>query len=166
MPRYCFDTSGLSHPHETMPEDIHDSMWNSIKRFIADGNIAVNTEIFDEMVHIDGGLGDFIASTKATIVLEVGGQWDWNSYLGHTTRMQNDYRRYISEFNGGSKRTVGLNDISIIALAKTLNLPLVSMESRVRDPNSNKRRIPDICDMERVSHLTFIEFLRTEGQRF
>jgi hypothetical protein len=53
--------------------------------------------------------------------------------------MQDDYRRYISEFNNNRKDTVGLNDISIIALGRTLNLPVVSMETLVKDEKSTKR---------------------------
>jgi hypothetical protein len=56
-----------------------------------------------------------------------------------------------------------LNDMSIIALAKCLELPVVSMETRIIDLNSSsKRRIPNICDAEGIVHHTFNEFLRTE----
>ena len=55
-----------------------------------------------------------------------------------------------------------LNDISIVALAKTLNLPVVHMESWVPEDNQTKRRIPNICALEGVAHLRFNEFLRAE----
>jgi hypothetical protein len=77
--------------------------------------------------------------------------------------MQDDYRQYISDFNGGSKGTVCLKDVSIVALGKTLGLPVVSMESLVRDQNSSKRRIPNICNMDGVAHKTFSEFCRLEN---
>ena len=70
----------------------------------------------------------------------------------------------ISEYNGNRKGTVGLNDISIVALAMTLRLPLVSMEKpNVYQPSAKKMRIPDVCKVEGVNHLTFNEFLRAEG---
>ena len=53
--------------------------------------------------------------------------------------------------------------MSIIALAKTLELPVLSMETRVRDSNSKKRKIPNICDEEGVPHIIFNDFLRNEG---
>ena len=28
MKKYAFDTSGISNPLESMPEDIHESLWN------------------------------------------------------------------------------------------------------------------------------------------
>lgn len=70
----------------------------------------------------------------------------------------------ISEYNGNRKSTAGLNDISIIALAMTLGLPLISMETQnVYQPSQKKMRIPDVCAAEGVLHLTFNDFLRAEG---
>lgn len=164
MKKYCFDTSGLSNPLETMPEDIHESLWRQIRERIEGGMIAVTAEIYEEMTHIPGITGDCIRGNEPALVLEVGEEeWDWHAYVNETTRMQDDYRQYISDFNGGSKGTVCLKDISIIALAKTLRLPVVSMESLVRDHNSSKRRIPNICNMDGVVHKTFSEFCRLEN---
>ena len=59
---------------------------------------------------------------------------------------------------------MGLNDISIIALAKATGLPLVSMESSTGN-SAKRKRIPDICDLEEVAHLTFNDFLRRAGIR-
>ena len=81
--------------------------------------------------------------------------------------MQVDHKDFISEFTGGSARTICLNDLTIIALAKTLGLPLVSMERLVsEEPGSKKRRIPNICNAEGVKHLAFNNFLRREGLSF
>lgn len=166
MKRYCCDTSGLSNPLEMMPEDIHQSLWHRISRFIKAGSLAVTSEIYDEMVHLPGSIGDCIRANKAAMVLEVGEPgWNWNAYVSHGVRMQDDYKEYISEYNGGSKKTVGLNDISIIALGKTLSLPVISMESLV-PLTSNKRRIPNICDADGVQHKTFSDFLRAESFKF
>jgi hypothetical protein len=75
--------------------------------------------------------------------------------------MNMEHHKFISEYNGGSKKTVGLNDMSVIALAKSLGLPLVSMEVSVQS-SSVKRRIPDVCAIEAVEHLSFSDFLRKE----
>lgn len=167
MVKYCFDTSGLSTPHEQTPPDIHVSMWANIRTFIADGHVAITQEIFDEMIHIDGGLGDFINGCKNVILYEVGtDNWDWETYLGHTTRMQEDYRQFISEFIGGSKKTVCLNDLSIIALAQTLGVPVLSMEAKIPEGNPTKKRIPNICEIEGIVHVDIREFLRAEGYTF
>ncbi|HEY5069993.1 MAG TPA: hypothetical protein VII37_09385 [Candidatus Acidoferrum sp.] len=64
----------------------------------------------------------------------------------------------------GRAGTVGVNDISIIALAKTLNLPVVSMESAVNNDASMKRRIPDI--LEDVQQMYFSDYCRAEGLKF
>jgi hypothetical protein len=167
MKKYCFDTSGISNPLESMPEDIHESAWKKIKGCIEDGMFAVTTEIYEEMTHITGTVGDCIRNNQDALVLEVGeGEWDWSTYIKHVTRMQDAHRQFISDFNNNRKGTVCLNDLSIIALAKTLEIPVVSMESEVRNDASQKRRIPDICKLESVEHLLFSDFCRREGLRF
>lgn len=165
MADWCFDTSGLSNPYGAMPEDIHQTLWRRIREFLASGHVAVTKEIFDEMLLIDGGLGDYIGGIKDTVLREVNNDgWDWRQYIGHTKRTQGAYRQFISEFNLGVRSTIGLNDLSIICLAKTLGWPVVSMEKTTRD-SPNKRRIPDICELEGVRHCTFSDFLRGEGIR-
>lgn len=166
MPKYCVDTSGLSHPYEEIPEDIHETLWKRVRDTIAAGHVAVTQEIFDEIVHIQGGLGDYLKQRKALILYEIQkGNWNWQEYVKHATRMQVDHKEYIREFCGGSPKTVCLNDISIVALAKTLRLPVLSMEKRV-EKNAKKRHIPDICDAEGVPHLSFNDFCRKEGFKF
>lgn len=167
MKRYCFDTSGITNPLETMPQDIHESMWRKIESILASGDVAVNREIYDEMVHIEGSVGDCIRANASQLVLEIQDNgWDWQTYLAHVTSMQATYQQYISEYNNDRKNTVCLNDISIIALAKTLGLPLVQMEFRSAQPSNTKKRIPSVCDNENVLHYTFSEFLRLEKVKF
>ena len=97
--------------------------------------------------------------------MEVGEDWDWGSYIDHCNKMEDDHHDFISEFTGGSKKTVGLTDISIIALAKTLNIPVVSMEKPVSN-QSQKLHIPDVCKLQKVDHVTFSEFCRKENLKF
>jgi hypothetical protein len=166
MPKYCVDTSGLSHPYEEIPEDIHSSLWTSVRNIIAGGHVAVTQEIFNEAVNIRGGLGAYLNGNKAIILYELQkGNWNWQGYVGTAAKMQIDHKPFIREFCGGSPKTVCLNDISIIALAKTLNLPVLSMEKTVAK-NAKKRHIPDICAAEGVPHLSFNEFCRREGFKF
>jgi hypothetical protein len=103
--KYCFDTSGISNPLETMPEDIHESMWQDFKeKCLKAGIIAVTQEIHDEMVQIYGTVGQCIKDNKESLLMEVGGDWDWNTYIDHVNRMGDDHKEFISEYNGGSKK--------------------------------------------------------------
>jgi len=116
------------------------------------------------MTHIPGSIGDCIRNNEAKLVLEVEQDgWDWRTYVEHVARMQLAYENVISEYNGNRKDTVGLNDISIIALAKTLGLPVVSMEATLKQVSEKKKRIPEICALEGVAHYDFSEFLRKAG---
>ena len=163
MKRYCVDTSGFSNPLETMPEDIHSSLWDGIYSLIEEGIFATTPEIYDELVLIDGHITKVIAGNKGSIVLEIHNPaWNWQGYVSHSTRMNQEHHAFISEYNGGSPKTVGLNDMTIIALAKTLELPLISMES-IAAPSTAKKRIPDICKLEGIEHFSFNDFLRAEG---
>lgn len=162
MKAYCIDTSGLSNPLVNMPEDIYATLWKTISGIVVAGRFAVTTEIYDELTHMPGDIGDCVRGNRAALRLEVGDAgWDGVTYLGHTSRMQVDYARVISENNGNRKGTVGINDLSIIALARTLGLPVVSMEALL-PPNATWKRIPNICAYEGVEHLTFNDFLRRE----
>jgi len=53
--------------------------------------------------------------------MEVGDNWDWGTYIDHVNAMEDAHHDFISEYCGGSKKPC-LNDISIIALAKTLDV--------------------------------------------
>lgn len=168
MPKFCIDTSGLSHPHENIPEDIHASLWDAVRAMLANGDGAVTKEIFDEICLIDGGLGEYVTGQKSKVLFEVGaGQWDWETYIAHNVRMQDDHKQWISEYTTKSPKTICLNDITIIALGKTLGLPVLSMEALVpEDVGSKKRRIPNICKAEGVAHVTFNDFCRTQNYKF
>lgn len=166
MKRYCFDTCGISNPVGNLPDDIYEPIWRGVIRVIEDGAIAVTTEIYDEMHgSIRGLVGECIDANRAKLLLEIGDDtWDYGAYISIVTAMQLRHHAFIREYAGG-KRTVGLADISIVALAKTLRLPVVSMESSAG--NSPKRKkIPDICALEQVEHLDFNAFLRREGIGF
>lgn len=166
MKKYCFDTSAISNPLETMPEDIHTSLWAEVRARIAAGIFAVTREIFDEMAHIQGATGECIRANELNLLLEVNDRsWPFERYIEHAARMQIDHARFIRENLGDRRGTVGINDISIIALGKCLGLPVVSMEKRKAHQNGKLRQIPDICDSEGICHMTFNEFLRAEWIR-
>ncbi len=164
MKKYCFDTSGISNPVENQPDDLYGPIWRQVITVIEAGAIAVTTEIYEE-IHgsIRSMVGEYIDANRHLLVLEIeNGSWDDAAYATVATDMQLLHHDFISEYNHNRDGTVGLNDISIIALAKALKLPLVSMESSATG-SPVRRRIPDVCQIEKVEHLTFNEFLRREG---
>lgn len=164
--RYCLDTCGFSNPLELMPDDIHRTLWDGVKARIEAGTLCWNTEIAVELASIPGEVGQCLVDCRDEMCLEVGvGDWDYAGYLAHVERMRVTYEGVISEYNANRKRTVGLNDISIIALAKTLNLPLLQEEKPTRTNQSStiRMKIPDVCSAEDVKFISFNDFLRAEG---
>jgi len=149
-----------------MPEDIHTVIWSRVSDCVKKGMFAVTTEIYEELEHLPGQIGTCIKENKTVLQFEIEDEkWDWKTYLEHVERMRKTYADIISENNGNRKHTVGLSDISIIALAKTLGLPVISSEKKLASAQDSKKRqkIPDICDKEGVLHMSFNEFLRAEG---
>lgn len=164
MKKYCLDTSGLSTPLEFMPEDIHPTIWAKVGELVASGTFASTVEIYEELKHLPGPIGECLKDNAANIQMEVEEDWDWQTYLTHYEEMKVRHQDVISEYNGNRKGTIGLNDLTIIALAKTLGLPVVSSEKKTSvDQDSGKRqKIPDICAKEGVVHLSFNDLLRAE----
>jgi hypothetical protein len=168
MKKYCLDTSGLSNPLEFMPEDIHPTIWAKVAALVTDGTFAVTVEIYEELQHLPGPIGDCIRENSAALQLEIEEEtWDWQTYLAHYEDMKVRHAAVISEYNSNRKGTIGLKALTIIALAKTLELPVVSSEKKTSvDQDSGKRqKIPDICDKEDVTHLNFNDLLRAEAIR-
>lgn len=163
MKQYCLDTSGLSTPFQTTPEDIYPTLWAEIDFRIKSGMFAVTAEIYEEINHIHGGIGQSIKEHKAQLILEVGdNSWNFESYIDILNRLYPKYEPFISG-TGGSKVSLSMPDLSIVILAKTLNLPLISMEKPCAQNNgTKKRKIPDVCSAEGVHHMEFNDFLRKE----
>lgn len=164
MKRYCIDTSAFSNPLMAMPQDIHVKFWQSIMAKIEMGKLAVTFEIYDELTHLEGEMNDCILGNKDVLLLEVGqAGWNWQDYLNNSTALNLKYKDFISENLNNIKGTVGIVDMSIIALAQTLDLPLVSMEKETNLQSDKRRHIPDICKLEGIKHIDFNDFLRLEG---
>ena len=162
MKQFCLDTSAISNPLQTLPEDVHPTLWKRVATIIELGLIAVTTEIFEELQgSISGMIGDCINSNRSSMVLEItASDWDDASYVQHVQRMQVEHRIYIAEYSDGNPvKTICMNDVSNIALGKTLEVPVVSMETSSTTSTKHKR-IPDICTLEKVEHLDFNELLR------
>lgn len=145
-----------------MPESIpvfQQHIWQPIHKHIESGIFAVNQEIYEELCRLPGNIGTCLNNNKEKLVLEVGEDWDWQAYLATVEDMRVRYKSVISEYNSNRKGTVGLNDVAIVALAKTLKLPLINMEAKSFQTSDTKIRIPGLCRLEGVEPLEFNDFL-------
>ena len=167
MPKYCFDTSGFSKALQDIPMDVFENLWAFVINRIEVGDIAMTREIFDEVILIDNGFGEIVSENQETVLYEINQDgWDWGNYIEINTEILTDQHDHISEYTSGSPKTVCINDISGISLAKSLGIPMVSGESITHNLNQTmKRKIPDICGAEGVEHMTFNEFLKAEGYK-
>ena len=163
MPKYCLDTSGLSNPYANMPEAEYPTVWKSIYPLIQSNLLCWNEEIDAELQLIQGKLHSVLKNARKQCCYKIGDTtWSWQSYLNTYTTWNTKYRDYISEYNNNRANTIGKNDISIVALSKTLDLPLISMEVPVSSGAKKRLHIPDLCSKEGIRHLTFNELLIAE----
>ncbi len=148
-----------------MPEDIHKTLWQNVVAKVETEIFCWNPEIAEEMSSIYGIIGDALNSCNGSCCYELGkGSWDWIAYLKTYDLWKKQFGQFISEYHNNRKNTIGLNDLSIVALAHTLNLPIVSMETpNLGQPSSTKMRIPDLCIAVDVQHLNFTYICRKEG---
>ncbi len=164
MHKYCLDTSGLSNPFVDMPPNIYSSLWVHVVAKVQEHVFCWNTEIFEELTSIPDPVGASLKGCNGSCCHEVGfGSWPWQDYLDLINDWRVKYKDYISDYNGGRKNTIGLNDLSIVALAKVLSLPVVSMEKKTAQTSAKRMKIPDLCAKESVGHLSFNDFLVAEG---
>lgn len=165
--KYCLDTSGISNPLEYMPENIslYKGVWSLVRSHIENGSFAVTKEIYDELCMISPGeTCECCKNNKDQLLLEVGeDSWDFVTYIKHVNEFTTKHKAFISEYNRNIKRTIGLNDVSIVALAKTLSLPIISMEDDNYQTTAKRMRIPALCRLENIEHLTFNQFLQKES---
>lgn len=139
--------------------------WRLVLSAVNGGLFCWNKEIQKELDSIYGDTGDCLRACNGLCCYDIGaGSWPWQEYITTFEAMRVKYTQYISEYNGNRKDTVGINDVSIVSFAKTMKLPLLSMEKPNRGQASQKKmRIPDVCAAENVKHINFTEFLRAEG---
>lgn len=156
--------SGFSNPIQGMPEDIYVSLWTQLCDLVKAGIFASTAEVFEELTHIPGDVGQCIVDHEAEIKLEVGaGNWDYTAYLANFDALHPKYEPFING-TGGSKMSLSIPDFSIVMLGKTLALPVISMEvACAHNPSPKSREIPDVCTAENVVHMTFNDLLRAEG---
>jgi hypothetical protein len=164
MKKYCLDTSGFSNPIQGIPEDIYVSLWTQIRDRVKAGYFAATTEVYEELTHIPGEIGQCLKDHEAQVKLEVGsGDWDYTSYLVHFDALHAKYEPFING-TGGSKLSLSMADFSIVMLGKALALPVISMEiACANNPTTKSCKIPDVCNAENVAHMTFNDLLRAEG---
>ena len=166
MKVYCLDTSGFSTPHVQMPEDVtlYRPIWECVIAAIESGRIGVTAEIYSEMCHIAGNVGECIRASKDKLLMEVDDpSWDGASYIARFDRMRKVHEEWIADYTMKSPaKTICLRDLTAVALARCLKLPLVSSESSAGDSPKHKR-IPDICALENVVPYSFNDFLKIEG---
>jgi hypothetical protein len=164
MKRYCLDTSAFSNPMEAMPEDIYERLWSELCERVEAGVFATTAEVYSELTHLMGNVGNCVQVHKDKLLLEIGNDsWDWETYLQTYREAYPKYEPFISG-TGGSKVSLSVPDFSIVIMAKTIRLPVVSMESPcAHQVGTRKRKIPDVCAAEGVRHMTFNDLLRAEG---
>lgn len=155
---YSLDTSALSNPLEKMPPSLlaYIPIWNFIYQEISNIKFLITWEIYEELMRLENdALVSYLKTCKDQMVYE---KEDFHLMYKN---LKEEYSQYIYKLGATSRNTVTSVDISVIALAKVKNIPVISMEVSAGN-SEKKKRIPDICAMEKIEHLTFNDYLKRE----
>lgn len=157
MFEYCLDTSGLSNPYIEVPPTIYKTLWQIVYDLIDVRTFCWTKEIDSQLSLIRGDLGAKLREQSSHCCYEIGtDNWPWREYIDTIDEWHYVYQENISEYNGNRKNTIDLADLSIVALAKVLEKPVLSMEKPSPIFSSSRRlRIPDLCVSEDVEHVDF-----------
>lgn len=165
MTNYCLDTSGVSKPWLELPVRVFPTLWLKVWDRIENDCFCWNDEIAQEIDRLDDPLRKKLKSREHVCRFRNDSTlWPYGNYSNLILEWERKYSQYIQENHGNRTGTIGRADLSIVALAKTLTLPIVSMERpNTSSPSKTKIRIPELCKRENITHLNFVEFLEAEG---
>ena len=145
---YCVDTSGwLDGWQRQYPPDVFPTLWAKIDALIRAGEIISSEEVYFELERKSDDLHDWIKSRKQMLVpLDEAIQVRASALLA-------EYPRLVDTLRGRSKA-----DPFVIATAMERNAVVVTGE--IISGNLDKPRIPDVCQVKRISCINFLQMIR------
>ena len=95
-----------------LSDEVFASVWDQVIERFCGGVIGVTKEIYDEMLHIPGRLGECVKQNKGNLLMELNDKsWNWQLYVDHGTRMLVDHKNFISEYTKMKSDDTGVSKI-------------------------------------------------------
>lgn len=160
MARYCLDSNVfIQAKNGPYRFDIFPVFWDWLSNQIQSGNALSSIEVYNEILEGEDELSDWIKEIDKFGFLYPDElvQTQYAEIANYVTENYLD-QKYITSF-------LQKADGWIIALAKTQNLTVVTHEKKV-DTQSNKIKIPNICEAFEVRYCNVYQMMRELGAVF
>jgi hypothetical protein len=157
--RFCLDTNVLIQPWQNYYSPILcPDYWEILNQLGAQGTLFIPQAVFDEIAKSDDDLLDWLKSSRIP-VLKVDGRV--------TRQLQRIYQTNEKhKFLVDNTKQRSLADPWVIAHALNENAMVVTKEEKVTAMNSNRIKIPNVCDNMGVPWLNDFQLIKELNIRF
>ena len=150
---YCIDTSSLIHARNRQyPPDVFPAFWERFEEAIGTGVVIAPDPVLDELSEKDDELFGWARNIDGLFV-----PID-EEIQQLTTDTLTNFQLLAAAHRGRNKA-----DPFVIALARLRQLTVVTQE---QNGNTNRPRIPFVCDHYGLECMDILQFMRAEGWRF
>lgn len=149
---YCFDANPLIQAWQKYysPKFCSD-YWEILNELGIQGRIVLPEEVYQEIVKTDDDLSKWLKSSKIPVRKTDGNVINcWKRILDHDPK---------HKFLVDNIKQRSLADPWIISHALNENAVVVTKEEKVMNPNTNRIKIPNVCDNMGISWINDFQFI-------
>jgi rRNA-processing protein FCF1 len=157
--RFCLDTNVLIQPWQKYySPTLCPDYWEILDQLGAQGTLFIPQAVFDEIAKSDDDLSDWLKSSRIP-VLKVDGRV--------TRQLERIYQSNEKhKFLVDNTKQRSLADPWVIAHALNENAMVVTKEEKVTAMNSNRIKIPNVCDNMGVPWMNDFQLIKELNIRF
>lgn len=151
---YCFDANAFIGPwRRTYPPDVFPSYWEMVDQMMNDGEVLIISEAHFELEVAGDELYEWVSSHGSAIV-------------ALDTSIQQAARDILEQFPGmiNVRKQKSMADPFVVGHAQVIGGTVVTEESKSGD--KKHPRIPDVCDMLKITCINPLQFIRALGLVF
>lgn len=153
---YCIDTCSLSNSWtKWYPPATFKSFWTNMAYLILAGNAVSVQDVFEELERGDNDLTLWIKGYPGFFIEhDVASQAILLDIMANQSKIINPYTNYSAA------------DPSVIALAESRSLIVVTEERASKKAPDKELRIPDVCKIRGVTCINIVGLMQAEGWSF
>lgn len=160
--QYVFDTNAwICAWKERYWPDRFPLVWERLDNAVNKGVIVSPPDVCDEVKYPES-LAQWMKERRGALELPMRGAQCAREVETEIARLVGEYPDLSdwSDVSDASKNP--FTDYGVVAWAKILNRAVVTEEKRKRDRNAADKKIPDVCDKERIKCFSTQEFMGRE----
>lgn len=157
-PRYCIDTNVIvsfikKTDNEFYGSDVFKPQWDFLESLIVTGAIIATREVEAELTKACRVIPEMAVWLKKHKYMFVDVEED--DQLESAKKILKEYPVYGFTDNY-------LGDLSVMTLADSMNIAVISLEGETPGKAVNRPKIPNVCNEFNIDHVSFSGFLRRE----